>query len=170
MYYDECNLKICACAHFPTESHCLFVNSLTNMDQSLSASPPLQAGLDQLKRVWPEWPITGINVAHPVLHLKSMSSMCGIDTIAISSSDAGKKAWREIESNAHFKNYKCVVFPDDNGANCLFINGTVLHPPESEYPDSYKVWQTVDLPRVELPNSELAKTDGSLTCNSIRIQ
>ena len=114
--------------------------------------------------------MTGITVKPPVLHLKSMSSMCGVDTIAISQSEAGRAAWREIESSASFKNYNCVVFPDDNGANCLFINGTVLHPPESEYPNSYKVWQTLDVPRVEVPNSELAKADGSLTCNSIRIQ
>jgi dimethylargininase len=120
--------------------------------------------------VFPEWPVTGIAVSHPVLHFKSMSSMCGVDTIAISDSDAGRKAWREIESLAHFKRYKPLVFPDDNGANCLFINGTVLHPPEEEYPESYKVWQTVNLPRVEVPNSEMAKADGSLTCNSIRIQ
>ena len=136
----------------------------------LNAVLPHQAGLDQLQKVFPEWPVTGISVAHPVLHLKSMSSMCGVDTIAISDSEAGRKAWREIQSIAHFKGYKSVVFPDDNGANCLFINGTVLHPPEVEYPESYKVWQTIDLPRVELPNSELAKADGSLTCNSIRIQ
>lgn len=126
--------------------------------------------MDQLQRVFPEWPVTGITVSHPVLHLKSMSSMCGIDSIAISDSESGKIAWKEIESSAHFKGYKPVLFPDDNGANCLFINGTIFHPPEEEYPESYKVWQKFDLPRVELPNSELAKSDGSLTCNSIRIQ
>lgn len=97
-----------------------------------------------------------------------MSSMAGVDLIAISETKSGNHAWKEIESNAHFK-YKKLGFPDDNGANCLFINGTVLHPPKNEYPDSFKVWKTLECPRVELPNSELTKTDGSLTCNSIRI-
>lgn len=105
----------------------------------------------------------------PVLHLSSMSSMCGIDTIAIGNSESGKIAWSEIQTFSNFKKYKCVVFPDNNGANCLFINGTVFHPPEVEYPESYKVWQTVDLPKIEIANSELAKADGSLTCNSVRI-
>ena len=128
-----------------------------------------QAGVEELQKAFPEWPVTGITVGAPVLHLKSMSSMCGVDTIAIGDSEAGRKAWREIETLSHYKKYKCVVFPDDNGSNCLFINGTVMHPPEVEYPESYKVWQTIPGPRVELPNSELAKADGSLTCNSIRI-
>lgn len=114
--------------------------------------------------------MTAITVSPGVLHLKSMSSMCGIDTIAISGSEAGQIAWREIVTKSHFGKYKKLEFPEDNGANCLFINGTVLHPPEHEYPGSYKVWQTVDLPKVELSNSELAKADGSLTCNSVRIQ
>ena len=99
-----------------------------------------------------------------------MSSMCGVDTIAIGDSEAGKKAWKEIESTSHFRKYKRVVFPDNNGANCLFINGTVMHPAAVEYPESHKVWQTIDTPKVELPNSELSKADGSLTCGSIRIQ
>ena len=128
-----------------------------------------QAGVKQVQRAFPEWPVTGIRVSHPVLHLISMSSMCGVDTIAISDSEAGKNAWKQIETQSHFKKYKRLVFPDNNGANCLFISGTILHPPEVEYPESYKVWQTVDLPKVELPNSELSKADGSLTCNSIRI-
>ena len=122
-----------------------------------------------LARAFPEWAVTGIRVEPPILHLKSMSSMCGIDTIAIGDSSAGQAAWRQIETTSHFKKYKRLVFPDNNGANCLFVNGTVMHPPESEYPDSYPVWQSLDLPKVELPNSECAKADGSLTCSSIRI-
>lgn len=125
-------------------------------------------GIEQLKKAFPEWPVTGITVSPPVLHLKSMSSLCGVDTIAIGDSEAGRRAWREIETLSHYKKYKRVVFPDNNGANCLFVNGTVMHPPEVEYPESYKVWQTISGPKVELPNSELAKADGSLTCNSIR--
>ena len=126
--------------------------------------------MEQLQKAFPEWPVTGVTVSAPVLHLKSMSSMCAVDTIAIGDSESGRRAWREIESHAHFSKYKRIVFPDNNGANCLFINGTVLHPPEVEYPESYKIWRAMDCPRVELPNSELAKADGSLTCNSIRIQ
>ena len=123
-----------------------------------------------MKKTFPEWPVTAITVSHPVLHLKSMSSMCGIDTIAITGSEPGQIAWKEIVEKSHFGKYKKLEFPEDNGANCLFINGTVLHTDEKEYPGSYKIWQTLDIPRVVLPNTELAKADGSLTCSSIRIQ
>ena len=115
-----------------------------------------------------KWKVTGITIGEEVLHLKSMSSMCGLDTIAIGDSKAGRQAWREIEAKAQFK-YKRVVFPDNNGANCLYINGTIFHPCESDYPESYKVWQTLDCHKVSLSNSEMAKADGSLTCSSIRI-
>lgn len=113
--------------------------------------------------------MTGITVCPEVLHLKSMSSMAAIDTIAIGDSEAGRIAWHEIETKARHR-YKKLVFPDNNGANCLFINGTVAHPSKEEYPDSFEVWQTLDCPRIEVPNSEMAKADGSLTCNSIRLQ
>lgn len=94
--------------------------------------------------------------------------MAGVDLIAISETKSGKYAWKEIEEKAVYK-YKKLGFPDDNGANCLFVNGTILHPSEKEYPESFKVWEMLGCPKVDLPNSELAKTDGSLTCNSIRI-
>ena len=124
--------------------------------------------MEALAKAFPDWPVTGITVPKGILHLKSMSSVAGIDLIAISNSEAGRIAWRDIEAKAHFK-YKKLVFPDHNGANCLFVNGVVLHPPKEEFPESFKVWETLDCPRVAVPNSELAKSDGSLTCNSIRL-
>lgn len=117
-----------------------------------------------------KWPVQAIRVMQGtgVLHLKSMSSMCGIDTIAISNTTAGHLAWKEITQKARFK-YKKLGFPDDNGANCLFINGTVFHPSKEDYPESYKIWQTLECEKIPLSNSEFAKVDGSLTCCSILI-
>lgn len=114
------------------------------------------------------WPVTGIEVPRGILHLKSLSSLCGTDTIAIAGSKEGQLVWKEIQQLAKFK-YNKLVFPDNNGANCLFINGAVLHTSESDYPESFKVWETLDTQRISLDNSELAKADGSLTCNSVRV-
>ena len=94
--------------------------------------------------------------------------MAGVDLVAISSTSAGIAAWKEIEQNANY-HYHRLGFPDNNGANCLFVNGVILHPPKEEYPESYKVWERLDCPKIAVPNSELAKADGSLTCNSVRI-
>ena len=115
-----------------------------------------------------EWPVTGIHVNSEVLHLKSMSSMAGVDLIAIGDTPAGQRAWKDIEQHASFS-YNKLLLPDENGANCLFINGTVLHVTEEEYPESFKIWENLDVPRIQLPNSELSKADGSLTCCSVRI-
>lgn len=98
-----------------------------------------------------------------------MSSIAGIGIIAIGDSPAGRRAWDEIERKAHYK-YDRLLLPDNNAANCLFINGVILHVPREEYPRSYHVWENYNVyPRIEVPNSEMAKADGSLTCNSIRI-
>ena len=94
--------------------------------------------------------------------------MCAIDTIAIGDTIAGQQAWREIEAKAKFK-YKRLAFPDDNGANCLFVNGVVLHPAKEDYPKSYEVWKNLECEKIPLKNSELRKADGSLTCCSILI-
>ena len=102
------------------------------------------------------------------LHLKSVCSLCGIDTIAIGDSNAGQQVWKDIDSNAHFK-YKKIVFPDNTGANCLYVNGTVLHPSQDDYPESYKVWQSLDCEKIPLRTGELSKADGCLTCCSILI-
>ena len=118
-----------------------------------------------------KWPVSGITVlqGNGVLHLKSMSSMCGVDTIAISDTKTGRLAWKEITQKARYS-YKKLSFPDDNGANCVFVNGTVIHPCEEEYPESYKVWQTLECDKkIAVRNSEFSKVDGSLTCRSILI-
>ena len=128
----------------------------------------LQAGIKEMSKAFPKWPVTGVTVEKGVLHLKSMCSVAGEDLIAISNTNAGRKAWSEIESNGHHK-YRKLLFPDNNGANCLFVNGSVLHPAKEDYPESFKVWETLTCPRVAVQNSEFAKSDGSLTCNSIRI-
>ena len=94
--------------------------------------------------------------------------MCDIDTISICDHAAGRQAWKEIDSDPNVK-YKKVVFPEFNGANCLLMNGVLFHPPKEECPESYKIWETFKYKLVPLPNSELNKVDGSLTCNSKRI-
>ena len=121
-----------------------------------------------MAKVFPEWPVVGVTVQPEVLHLKSMGSMAGVDLVALGDSAAGRRAWREIQEKSQF-DYELVAFPDNNAANCLFINGTLLHVTKDEYPQSHSVWEQFEGPRVELANSEFSKADGSLTCCSVRI-
>ena len=118
--------------------------------------------------MFPSWPVTSVKIPKTILHLKSISSLCGIDTIAIGGSTEGHQVWNEIKQFAKFK-YNKVFFPDNNAANCIYINGVIIHTSENDYPESFKIWETFDTPRIVLDNSELAKADGSLTCNSLRV-
>ena len=124
--------------------------------------------MEALAKVFHEWPVVGVTVQPEVLHLKSMGSMAGVDLIALGNSAAGRRAWKEIQEKSQFK-YQLVSFPDNNAANCLFINGTLLHATKEEYPLSHPLWEQFEGPRVELANSEFSKADGSLTCCSVRI-
>ena len=77
--------------------------------------------MEWVAKAFPHWPVTGITVRSPVLHLKSMSSMAGIDLIAISESPSGNIAWKEIETHAHYK-YNKLGFPGTHVNFYLYFN------------------------------------------------
>ena len=126
-----------------------------------------QAGIDTLAETFPSYPVAEISVPNH-LHLKSMMTMASHDVIAVGGSEEAQNAWIEVEKKAKFK-YKKLFVPDDAAANCLFINGTLIHLTAAEIPHSYEVFNQVSGPKMELENSELHKVDGCLTCLSILI-
>jgi hypothetical protein len=45
-----------------------------------------------------------------------------------------------MEENSEYKSYKTITLRDDPAANCLWINGTLLHLPiDHRYGDSIRV-------------------------------
>ena len=40
---------------------------------------------------------------------------------------------------AEYKKYKIITIPEDQGTNCIFINGTLLHCAQEEWPNSFDV-------------------------------
>ncbi|KAL9987438.1 hypothetical protein ACROYT_G001747 [Oculina patagonica] len=126
-----------------------------------------QAGLDSLAKTFPSYPVAGISVPNH-LHLKSFMTMAGHDIITVGGSDEAQNAWIELEKKAKFK-YKKLVVPDDTAANCLFINGTLIHLASYEVPNSFEVLNQISGPKMVLENSEFGKVDGCLTCRSILI-
>ena len=115
--------------------------------------------------------MTGIPVKEG-LHLKSVMSMATTDCIAIGSSTAAMEVKAVIESSTKFK-YNYLQVPDDTGANCLFINGTIVHASKEAFPKSCEVFEKFSSPEVKekiaLSASELNKVDGCFTCCSVLI-
>lgn len=79
-----------------------------------------EAGIDDLSKAFPNFPVTAIDVSVH-LHLKTMMTMAGEDLIVVGAGEALTKAWAELESKAKFK-YRKLVVPEDRAANCLCIN------------------------------------------------
>ena len=94
--------------------------------------------------------------------------MAGPELILIAEGQAGEDAWKTIEKRGKFKYTKLLV-PHIQGANVLYINGTIVHQPASFVPECVKILNTLECPKVEVDMSELAKADGSLTCSSLLI-
>ncbi len=131
----------------------------------------LQAGLEQLSAAFAPYPVIPIPVSEG-LHLKSVMSMVAPDTIAIATSPVATAAKATIEQKGHFK-YKFFEVADNCGANCLFVNGTIVHVSKDVYPKSGEAYDKFTsegvLEKVAVNMSELNKVDGCLTCCCVLI-
>ena len=97
-------------------------------------------------------------------------SMAGPDCIAISTSTAAKDARKILETKGKFK-YQYLEVPDDTGANCLYVNGTLFHVTKEDFPRSFEVFESFPAEKkVPLSASELNKVDGCFTCCSVLIK
>ena len=130
----------------------------------------LQAGLDQLARAFPQYPVTGIPVCSG-LHLKSCMSMAGPNLIAVGMSKHAMTTIKLIKSKAKFK-YNFLELPDDIAANCLYANGHLVHVSEEHFPQSAGIFARlkVEGKKIALDASELNKVDGCLTCCSVLVK
>ena len=96
--------------------------------------------------------------------------MASPDCIAIGMSSAAKEARKILETRGKFK-YQYLELPDDIGANCLYVGGTLIHVTKEDYPRSFEVFEKFPAARkVALSASELNKADGCFTCCSVLIK
>jgi hypothetical protein len=76
-----------------------------------------------------------------------------------------------MEEMSEYKSYKIITLRDDPAANCLWVNGTVLHlPADHRYGESIRILTDRLGPTVsygELLNSEFAKIDCVLSSRCI---
>ncbi|CAF3420279.1 unnamed protein product [Rotaria socialis] len=120
------------------------------------------AGAKAVASAFPEYPVTLIRVKKGA-HLKNFVSMVGVDTMAIGGSDIAKDLLRQMEEMSEYKFYKIITLRDDATANCLWINGSILHlPADHRYEESIRTLINrlgSTLSHSELLNNEFAKID-----------
>jgi dimethylargininase len=73
----------------------------------------------------------------------------------------------ETFAKKYASQYLFVCVPDQEAANCVYINQTVLRRSGKEFPESGKIFERVKLPQIEIDASELSKVDGAITCCSL---
>ncbi len=97
--------------------------------------------------------------------------MAGPNLIVISTTPNATRVREYIEKQAKFK-YSFFEVPDDTGANCLYLNKTLVHVSKEQCPNSFERYEQLDFggKKVPLNASELNKVDGCLTCSSVLIQ
>jgi len=135
-----------------------------------------QAGVDAVAEAFPGFSVTGIPVSGP-LHLKTLVTMCGPETLCASSQSGHSTAMlRRIQQLAKHQ-YKSLIVPDDLASNVIYMNGALLHKSWTESKESAEIFcsycsRTVPgegpTRSIDLDLSEIEKAVGSLTCMSLR--
>ncbi|XP_023648577.1 N(G),N(G)-dimethylarginine dimethylaminohydrolase 1 isoform X1 [Paramormyrops kingsleyae] len=130
-------------------------------------------GIEILAGAFKDYPVSTLPVFEG-LHLKSFCSMAGPDLIAFGSSEPAQKTLKILQQTGDH-HYKTLILPDDAAANCVFMNlsgkgQVLLHCTPEEYPNSAKVFERLtDHLLFPVPNSEMSKVDGGLSCCSVLI-
>ena len=100
-----------------------------------------------------------VMMAPQVLHLKT-----GVNYLE----DGNMLVSGEFIEKPDFAQYNKVVVPEDEayGANCIWVNGTVIVP--EGYPTVLKAVQDLGYKTLVVDTSEYRKVDGGLSCLSLR--
>lgn len=69
------------------------------------------------------------------LHLKSFLNMAGPGVISVGAGPEAQSILKRMEREATHR-YQTLTLPEDRAANCLFVNGTLIHRSKAEAPKS----------------------------------
>ena len=96
--------------------------------------------------------------------------MAGEDLLCVSNSSHSQEILKRIEREATFT-YQTLTLTEENAANVLSINGTLVHRSIDEIPISYQILsEKVDMPRQVLNMTELGKYSSGLTSCCILVK
>ncbi|XP_068620002.1 N(G),N(G)-dimethylarginine dimethylaminohydrolase 1-like [Battus philenor] len=128
-----------------------------------------EAGANAVAEAFPEFPCTPIKMSKRTRRLKSYITVAGSDILCVGASTEAQELLKRIEREATFS-YKTLTVPEDRAANCLYINGTLVHRAIEEIPESFKVFcERIDFARRSICFSELAAISTGLTACSLLV-
>ncbi|KAK5640580.1 hypothetical protein RI129_011391 [Pyrocoelia pectoralis] len=131
-----------------------------------------EAGARAVAASFPEFPCTPIKLLQVSnkKHLKSLITVGGQDLLCVGSSKEAQDVLKRMEREATFS-YQTLTLPEDEAANVLFLNGTLIHKSLEEIPESYKVFaDKVDYPRRSINFSQLSKGSSGLTSSCLLVR
>ena len=118
-----------------------------------------EEGIRQFIEILEGWGLSGSEVPlEEVLHLKT----------GVNLEDGNMLVSGEFIDKPDFAEYNKVIVPEEEayGANCIWVNGTVIVP--EGYPTVLKAVQDLGYKTLVVDTSEYRKVDGGLSCLSLR--
>ncbi|XP_014261714.1 N(G),N(G)-dimethylarginine dimethylaminohydrolase 1 [Cimex lectularius] len=129
-----------------------------------------EAGARAVANAFPEFPCTPIKISEPNKHLKSFVTVAGPEVLCVSASQGSQDVIKRIEREATHT-YQTITVPEDNAANVIYCNGTLIHRAAADTPLSAKVFaEKVDFPRKGIVMSELAKHSTGLSSCALLVR
>ncbi|XP_052752582.1 N(G),N(G)-dimethylarginine dimethylaminohydrolase 1 [Galleria mellonella] len=129
-----------------------------------------EAGASAVAEAFPEFPCTPIKVSKGAQHLKKYITVAGPDILCVGASKEAKEMLKRMEREATFS-YQTLSVTEDEAANCLYINGTLIHRAIEEIPESFKVFcEKIDFARRSICFSELANISTGLSACSLLVR
>ncbi|KPJ00604.1 N(G),N(G)-dimethylarginine dimethylaminohydrolase 1 [Papilio xuthus] len=111
-----------------------------------------EAGASAVAEAFPEFPCTPIKI------------------LCVGASKEAQELLKRMEREATFS-YQTLTVPEDEAANCLYINGTLIHRAIEEIPDSFKTFcEKIDFARRSICFSELAKISTGLSACALLVR
>jgi dimethylargininase len=71
-------------------------------------------------------------------HLKTYITVGGPDLLCVGAGKEAQEVLKRMEREATFS-YQTLTLPEDDAANVLYLNGTLVHRSIDEIPQSFKV-------------------------------
>lgn len=121
-------------------------------------------GAKAVASAFPEYPCVPIKVTGDK-HLKYYITMAEPEVLCVSKSKESQEILKRIEREASFS-YQTLTLPEEEAANILYINGSIIHRSEKEIPKSFKVLtDKIDIPLKSIQATEMSKlTTGITSC------